>query len=269
MSDLSFVEKSKLERVLNMGSGYVLEFSNRTFADFFADSVGVNIDDQKYSTSGSSKANRMRAFWVIEQNFIVGKVLSELLGLAKSQPKPPDESLLGECQRIADRLRQGAPVFDFALDELQQQNREFQLLERMLRQAIDNNLPESALDHLHTFTVKYLRSLFQKRGIDTPRDKPLHSLIGEYAKLLRAAGTIESDMTERILKMSISVMESFNHVRNERSLAHDNTVLPYNESLLIFSHVMSAIRFIESVERPREASPTGPSNVEETSEIPF
>ena len=55
-------------------------------------------------------------------------------------------------------------------------------------------------------------------------------------------------MTERILKSSISVLEAFNDVRNNKSLAHDNPILNYEESLLIFNHVAASIRFIKSLE---------------------
>lgn len=44
-------------------------------------------------------------------------------------------------------------------------------------------------------------------------------------------------------------MEAFNHVRNDQSFAHDNKILNYGESLLIFGHVTSSIRFIESIEK--------------------
>jgi hypothetical protein len=105
------------------------------------------------------------------------------------------------------------------------------------------------LDRLHTFVVKYVRSLCLARGVDVPRDKPLHSLFGEYLKRLREAGLIESEMTSRILKSSISVLEAFNDVRNNRSLAHDNPILGYEEALLIFNHIASSIRFLRSVDR--------------------
>ncbi|WP_279473995.1 abortive infection family protein [Aeromonas caviae] len=60
-------------------------------------------------------------------------------------------------------------------------------------------------------------------------------------------------MTERILKSSISVLEAFNDVRNNKSLAHDNPILNYEESLLIFNHVASSIRFIKSLETKIQA----------------
>ena len=47
---------------------------------------------------------------------------------------------------------------------------------------------------------------------------------------------------------SISVLEAFNDVRNNKSLAHDNPVLNYSESLLIFNNVTSSIRFVWALE---------------------
>jgi Abortive infection C-terminus len=55
-------------------------------------------------------------------------------------------------------------------------------------------------------------------------------------------------MTLRILKSSISVLDAFNDVRNNQSLAHDNDVLNYEEALLIFDHVADSIRFLKSLE---------------------
>jgi hypothetical protein len=70
MADLSYIEKRHLEKILGMGSGYVLDFSNRTFEEFVVDSTGKNIYDEKYSSAGGSKANRLRAFW--DQGLAVG-----------------------------------------------------------------------------------------------------------------------------------------------------------------------------------------------------
>jgi hypothetical protein len=55
-------------------------------------------------------------------------------------------------------------------------------------------------------------------------------------------------MTEKILKASIVVLECFNDVRNNKSLAHDNPILNYRESILIFSHIVSMIKFIQLIE---------------------
>lgn len=43
MSDLTFIEKREFEKLFGMSSGYVLDFSNRTFEEFILETTGRNI----------------------------------------------------------------------------------------------------------------------------------------------------------------------------------------------------------------------------------
>jgi|SRR5579862_1801985 len=79
MSDLTFIEKQKFEKLLGMASGYVLDFSDRTFSEFVSDSTGRDIFDSKYNYRSGSKANRLRAFWQKEDNSVVGKLMRDML----------------------------------------------------------------------------------------------------------------------------------------------------------------------------------------------
>jgi len=49
-----------VERVLSMNTGYVLDFSDRTFDEFIAHEVGIDATAPRYSTDGGSKAKRLR-----------------------------------------------------------------------------------------------------------------------------------------------------------------------------------------------------------------
>ncbi|MEN1710964.1 hypothetical protein [Pseudomonas aeruginosa] len=62
MAEISAFERRKLEKVLDMGSGYVLDFTDRTYAEFFID-FRVDIDAAQFRIGGDSKARRMRTFW--------------------------------------------------------------------------------------------------------------------------------------------------------------------------------------------------------------
>jgi hypothetical protein len=73
-------------------------------------------------------------------------------------------------------------------------------------------------------------------------------------------------MTERILKSIISTLESFNTVRNDQSLAHDNEILTYDEALLIFNHVSSAIRFLGTTVGSADDRQV---NEQENDDVPF
>jgi hypothetical protein len=255
MADLTPFEKRKLERALGMRSGYVLNFNNKTFCEFFLDCCGIDIYNEKYNFSSGSKANRMRAFWELESNYLVAEVLdtlfSEWLEFKRyvSPETPPEECLL-----IVKRLKDNTAVPDIDAVSPNIDDESFEALAASIRDLVAQNKPVLGLDRLHTFVVKYFRVLCEKRGIDAGREKPLHSLVGGYVKSLKAQGLIESEMTERILKSSISIMEAFNRVRNEQSFAHDNNVLNYAESMLIFGHVSSSIRFIKALEEKTEAS---------------
>jgi hypothetical protein len=79
MSDLTFTERRKFEQLLGMSSGYVSDFTNRTFTEFVLDSTGRNIFDPRYDYESGSKANRLRAFWQKEDNRLVGKLMNDLL----------------------------------------------------------------------------------------------------------------------------------------------------------------------------------------------
>ena len=64
MADLSITEKRQLERLFDMGSGFVLNFSNRPFSDFVLDSCGCDIYGPRYNSGIGSKASRPPGFLV-------------------------------------------------------------------------------------------------------------------------------------------------------------------------------------------------------------
>ena len=68
--------------------------------------------------------------------------------------------------------------------------------------------------------------------------------------------------------LRISTLESFNKIRNTRSLAHNNSILNYEESLLIYNHVCAAVRFVRALESVAAES-LGAEDDETTSEDEF
>jgi hypothetical protein len=253
MSDLTNMEKRRFEDLLGLGSGYVLNFSDRTFNEFVMDSTTRNIHDPLYNLASGSKANRLRAFWQQERNAVVGKLMGDLLVYGvEGNLFTGKEAILGTCRQFVARLLQESPVTELEALTAISEERDFETVAKAVRNAIEKNEPESALDRLHTFVIKYVRTLCTEHGLSVERDKPLHSLFGEYVKCLRDGRYIESEMALRILKSSISTLDAFNDVRNNRTLAHDNALLQYDEALLIFNHVASSIRFVRSIETKRQ-----------------
>jgi hypothetical protein len=77
MSSLTEIEKRYFEELFGMRSGYVLDFTDRTFSEFFRSTIQLNIDDPKYGAT--SKAKRLRSFWEQASDAPVGRILGELL----------------------------------------------------------------------------------------------------------------------------------------------------------------------------------------------
>jgi hypothetical protein len=63
MSSLRSIDLGLIDEILRGGEkGYVLDFSNRTFSDFFVRELNIDIDAPDYASDGISKAKRLRCF---------------------------------------------------------------------------------------------------------------------------------------------------------------------------------------------------------------
>lgn len=64
MSSLRTVDLMVVDDLVDFirGRGYVLEFSDPSFSQFFATEIGVDIDDPTYSVNGGSKGKRLKCF---------------------------------------------------------------------------------------------------------------------------------------------------------------------------------------------------------------
>lgn len=112
MSTLTFKEKTNLEKLFDMGGGYVSNFSDNTIARFFSDTVDVEIHAEKYQSRGTSKANKLREFWRIEPDHLVGKSLAALIEHVEESPgyagfSKEKKNLLDSCKAIVNRLLSG------------------------------------------------------------------------------------------------------------------------------------------------------------------
>jgi len=108
VSSLTSLEKRRFEDLLGMRSGYVLDFSNNTFHQFFKVNVGINIYDDRYAYNGESKAKYLRSFWEMDDDAGVGVALKALLELWRYQNELGKDGRADktytECLRTVVRL---------------------------------------------------------------------------------------------------------------------------------------------------------------------
>lgn len=111
LARLTTTEKQILEKLFQMGDGYVLNFSDRTFGEFFKDDMNINIFEPKYKYASGSKANRMRGFWQVADDAQVGASIEQLLtyidthvALGRLLPEQFPEELIRRGRAISARL---------------------------------------------------------------------------------------------------------------------------------------------------------------------
>lgn len=80
MSSLTETDLDDLKPLIEHpgGPGYVLDFSDRTFAQFFRDKIGVDIDDPRWEHLGGSKGKRLRWFLFTVDDALARKTLIAL-----------------------------------------------------------------------------------------------------------------------------------------------------------------------------------------------
>ncbi|MGS1016148.1 restriction endonuclease [Allosphingosinicella humi] len=112
MSSIKPAELNMVDEVLRGESkGYILDFSNRTFAEFFEMEFDVDLYGGDYESEGTSKASRLRAFLKAVDDVTAARVLRRLYDYRQSLPahRRSDERPLGEGQLLAliGRLERG------------------------------------------------------------------------------------------------------------------------------------------------------------------
>lgn len=99
-SALNAADLRIVEQVLDMGSGYVLDFNNRTFAEVFAD-LDIEIESEEF---GLSKAKRLRAFFRSASTAECARVLHALLEYRGEQEGDEQRASIDKYRVLVARL---------------------------------------------------------------------------------------------------------------------------------------------------------------------
>ncbi len=249
------VERNNLEQALGMESGYVLDFSDRTFNDFFYETVSIDPEEKShlFNGRGTSKAKRLRSFIERGNPAIVARLLREMWEYRCSlamPPRSPNEDKTRELffSTIA-RIEGRSDAIDTSAIESFEPNETLEELVASIKRDMDAKKPQAAIDRLHTYCMKRFASLVKKHGGgECGHDDPLHSRVGKYVALLKSQRSL-SPMSERIVKSSISVFEAMNPLRNDKSFAHDNPdLVDMEEARFIFDSVTAFLRYSKAID---------------------
>jgi len=239
-----------LDEVLQMQGGYVLDFSDRTFGEFFDSTLGIDMDDERYRDFGRSKGKRLRRFLAVESGHVAGRALRELWeyrdampGQSSDQDYEPKKQryfeIVARVEGTSNNISLTGAVDRFTHDETLDE------LVASIERDVAANKAQVALDRLHTYCMKKFAHLLRQRGEEEIPDT-LNGRAGRYFNPIRKAGV--RPITDKIMRSSIEILELFNGIRNNESLAHDNKLVDSAEARYIFDSIVSMLRFLKAHE---------------------
>ena len=252
---VSRIDRALFEEALGMQSGYLLDFSDRTFGNFFFSEVGVDPEvapeSKLFSAYGSSKAKRLRSFIAKAEPHLVARALRALWEYRENNvlgcSRPHEDRLREAYFRVVGQFEGEEQIIDSTGIEAFEANETLQELVAAIRRDLDAGRPNAGLDRLHTYCMKRFASLVIKHGGEPcGENDALHARVGKYVKALKTERSL-TEMTERIIKSSISTFEAMNDIRNNKSFAHDSeTLVPMDEAKLIYDSVTALLRFLKT-----------------------
>lgn len=103
MAQITYIEKDYFERLFDMETGYVLDFTNYTYQRFVADTINIDVYKKYHNLS---KAKILRAIMDDCDNVTVGKLLLGLMQYMQARELVTDEKkeIFQKCTEIGYRL---------------------------------------------------------------------------------------------------------------------------------------------------------------------
>jgi hypothetical protein len=231
MPKLKGSENRVIDAVFHMGDGYCLDFTDRTFTEFFEEEIEIEIYQDRYSFNGTSKAKHVRAFIELEDSYTASNFLRKLwdykisLGNPKGNDQEAEKVHLftiinalesGQDYVSASHLSKKAEILN--LDTVTRD------IDRALKSS--NEDPESALTSACSTLESVCRSLLIEMGQELPKNKDLMSLyksVREPLGLTTTASKYPKEISADIIKIMsglITAVEGIAALRTHAGDAH-------------------------------------------------
>lgn len=196
---------------------------------------------------------------------------------AEGWTNPPSGDFLHQNQNLIIDTKHFSNTFKYALlESIPNLDEQTDGLMINIERSCNNNIPELALDRLHTFSTEFFRSVCKKHGISTEDDRgneyPLQSLVGRLKNWYAENHYFDSDFSVVAIQNTINIFDKFNAIRNDQSAAHPNEVLNKAEAMYVVRIVAETLTFIGKIECIKDAAATPRlpwDDLETDDELPF
>lgn len=257
-------DRSKLKHLYNNG-GYVLNFSNATFASFILETLDFDPYD-RYEHMSKGKLLTRIIEEVDDKKCIL--LANRLLEEAKNELErinDRDYFLLDDdnnkftrtyeilIEKTEDILRKYENNVESEIDINLNADTYTNMYD--LREAVyslfDKGLYDQAVDRVHTLMHSYLAQqcvnlnlkVFNEKNIRRPLNELFSTIVNDMCK----KDLINSNLTKMILQNSKKILENFNNARNSESAAHPTeNWLQKEEARYVINTIINTIKLLDS-----------------------
>lgn len=257
--NLSFIEKETLRRLFGIDAGYIFKFwyernmynKNKT-KDLIENSCSINIyEDPIFCKLSQQKC--IEKIWDEMDAHTVANLIEALCDYFSFQMgddywSNEDQWDYEQARQIIERLRKRVDVTLPDSDGIP----DIALLLADIETNIRQHKPELALDRIHTYATQYIRSICIKHNIkicENGKNYSLDGLVGRLRKYYESQHYCESEFSITALKVSASLFEKFNHIRNNHSFSHPNKILEKDESEYVVKIISATLMYINALEK--------------------
>lgn len=233
---------------IGVSQGYLGDFTYRTHHEFYPYYCDLDIDPHEFEGT-----TRERFIYILETSepSTQARILRGILAKYPANSEVPlgasakrTDKRYEEIQSWINRL-ESSPIVQAKLtfnnETVDRAIRDLQIL-------IKENGTISGVDRIHTVLHGYLKNVCDSAGISYDRNANLPALFSVLRRDHPAFQTaVVSEETTRILRSMGAIIESFNPVRNQASLAHPNSqLIDEPEATLMINTAQTLLQYIEA-----------------------
>nr|DAQ07736.1 MAG TPA: TIGR02391 family protein [Caudoviricetes sp.] len=236
MSNLSTADKKYLENALRLDSSPIVHFD---FYSFFKE-LGIDIDNPKYASEGTTKTALIRKFWKLENNTIVGRSILELASLFRNQELrgPMFVKFSTEIEKIGQKLMMYDEIDNKPVQQKKRRNNNELKIElrpeiyKHVKRFMDNE------DYFHAVEEGY--KIVRHKLQELTGEEQAHRAFAEqhYESLFghQPQNTIERDFFEGIKFLNMAIQNFLNEK------AHD-IAKPLNRNIAIHYLALTSLAY--------------------------
>lgn len=234
-----------VNRWIGVQGGYLGDFSYRTHAEFYPEYCGVDADPYEYE--GTTRERFIQILSDLDarsQARVVRGVIERFPINGPEAPKTRDEKLEQRLLSTAERIeRDSAVAHPSPAITSDVVRRALDDAETLIGSAEAGN----AVDRIHTALHGYLLALCEAADIKYPEGANLTRLftvLRTEHPALQDSGLRRQDVTT-VLRSTAAILDSFQPIRNQASLAHPNPVLDEPEAFLMINAARTLFHYLD------------------------